>query len=162
VLNDPLRFQQDSPVECEHLGNYVDAFRMRERAPGSRATCLPRTLPLTDPRGSRAGVAWMKLAFFDLTVCPGRASLCLPREECGRTADSLRVTETVRAVPQMGRSELVSEWKAQFGAPPPPKLRVELMRPILVYRIQENAWGLSGPRRKGRIQDLASEANRRS
>jgi hypothetical protein len=61
----------------------------------------------------------------------------------------------------MGRTELVSEWQAQFGALPPPKLRVELMRPVLVYRIQENAYGLSAPRRKGRIQDLAADANRR-
>jgi hypothetical protein len=38
---------------------------------------------------------------------------------------------------------------------------MELMRPILVYRIQENAYGLSAPRRKGSIQDLASDANRR-
>ena len=38
---------------------------------------------------------------------------------------------------------------------------MELMRPVLVYRIQENAFGLSAPRRKGRIEDLASEANRR-
>jgi hypothetical protein len=76
-------------------------------------------------------------------------------------ADSLRVTEKVRSVAQMGRPQLVSEWKAQFGALPPPKLRVELMRPVLVYRIQENAFGLSGPRRRAAIQDLATDANRR-
>jgi hypothetical protein len=76
-------------------------------------------------------------------------------------ADSLRVIEKVRCVAQMGRSELVSEWQAQFGTPPPPKLRVELMRPVLVYRIQENAWGSSALTRKGRIQDLALDANRR-
>lgn len=35
------------------------------------------------------------------------------------------------------------------------------MRPVLVYRIQENAFGLSAPRRKGHIQDLAYDANRR-
>ena len=64
-------------------------------------------------------------------------------------ADSLRVTEQVRGVAQMGRPQLVSEWQAQFGAPPPPKLRVELMRPVLVYRIQENASGTSAPRQKG-------------
>jgi hypothetical protein len=75
--------------------------------------------------------------------------------------DSPGIGEKVRSVAQMGRPELVSEWHAQFGAPPPLKLRVELMRPVLVYRIQENAWGLSGPRRKGRVQDLASEENRR-
>lgn len=36
------------------------------------------------------------------------------------------------------------------------------MRPALVYRIQEKALGLSGPRRKAYVQDLASDANRRS
>ena len=76
-------------------------------------------------------------------------------------ADSLQITEKVRAVGQMGRPELVAEWQAQFGALPPSRLRMELMRPVLVYRIQENAFALSGPTRKGRIQDLASDANRR-
>jgi len=61
----------------------------------------------------------------------------------------------------MGRPELVSEWQAQFGAPPPPKLRMELMRPVLVYRIQENSFGLSAPKRKGLVPVLASDANRR-
>ena len=76
-------------------------------------------------------------------------------------ADSPRITEKVRAVGQMERPELVSEWQAQFGAPPPSRLRMELMRPILVYRIQENAYGLSGSRRKGTIQGLVSDASRR-
>jgi Protein of unknown function (DUF2924) len=76
-------------------------------------------------------------------------------------ADLLGISEKVRAIEGMGRPELVSEWQTQFGAPPPPKLRVELMRPVLVYRIQENAWGVSSPRGKGRVQDLASSANER-
>jgi hypothetical protein len=76
-------------------------------------------------------------------------------------ADSRQITEKVRAVAQMERPELVSEWQGQFGAPPPSRLRMELMRPILVYRIQENAYGLSGSKGKGTIQGLASDANRR-
>lgn len=60
----------------------------------------------------------------------------------------------------MGRPELVAEWQAQFGAPPPSKLRMELMRPVLIYRIQENAYGLPAPKGKNRVHDLASEANR--
>ena len=76
-------------------------------------------------------------------------------------ADSPGIAEKVRAVAQIGRPELVSEWQAQFGAPPPPRLRMELMRPVLVYRIQENAYGLSAPQRKGTIQGLASDGNRR-
>ena len=72
------------------------------------------------------------------------------------------ILEKVRAVARMGRLELVSEWQVQFGAPPPPKLRVELMRPVLVYRIQEKVFARSAPRRNSRIEDLASDANRRS
>jgi hypothetical protein len=79
----------------------------------------------------------------------------------GRAADSLKIAERVHAVAQMGRPQLVAEWQAQFGASPPSRLRMELMRPILVYRIQENAYGLSAPRRKGDIQGFASDANRR-
>jgi hypothetical protein len=78
-----------------------------------------------------------------------------------RIADSERVTEKLQSVGQMGRPELVSEWQVQFGAPPPPKLRVELMRPVLVYRIQEKAFGILAPRRKDSVQDLVI-ANRRS
>ena len=76
-------------------------------------------------------------------------------------ADSEEITEKVRSVARMGRLELASEWQAQFGTLPPPKLRVELMRPVLVYRIQENAWGLSGSKQKARIQGLSSGSNRR-
>jgi Protein of unknown function (DUF2924) len=76
-------------------------------------------------------------------------------------ADSQRTTEKVWAVAQMGRTELVRGWQTQFGAPHPPKLRVELMRPALVYRIQENAFGLSEPRRSGRIHNVPTDANRR-
>jgi Protein of unknown function (DUF2924) len=75
--------------------------------------------------------------------------------------DSLQIAEKVRAVAGMGRPELVSEWQAQFGAPPPPKLRTELMRPVLVYRIQESAFGLSRPKRKGHAQPLPIDTDRR-
>lgn len=35
------------------------------------------------------------------------------------------------------------------------------MQPVLVYRIQENSFGLSAPNPKGSNQDLISDANRR-
>ena len=47
-------------------------------------------------------------------------------------------------LPRMGRPQLVAEWKVQFGTAPNPKLRVEMMRPALAYRMQERAAGLSG------------------
>jgi hypothetical protein len=55
-------------------------------------------------------------------------------------ADLQRVSEKVRSVAEMSRLELAAEWEAQFGAPAPPRLRAELMRPVLIYRIQENAY----------------------
>lgn len=75
--------------------------------------------------------------------------------------DLSEIAEKVRAVSELGRPELVSEWQAQFGAPPPSKLRMELMRPVLVFRIQENAHGLSGTKRKGHVQALPSDTDRR-
>jgi hypothetical protein len=76
-------------------------------------------------------------------------------------ADLQRVSEKVRAVAQMSRMELAAEWEAQFGAPAPAKVRAELMRPVLVYRIQENAYGLSAPRGKSRTRDHTGASNSR-
>jgi hypothetical protein len=61
----------------------------------------------------------------------------------------------------MSRLELAAEWQAQFGAPAPPKLRAELMRPVLIYRIQKNAYGLSAPKGKSRIPDTVASNSRR-
>jgi hypothetical protein len=75
--------------------------------------------------------------------------------------DLQRVSEKVRSIPEMSRVELAAEWQAQFGTPPPPKLRMELMLPVLIYRIQENAYGLSAPKGKSRIEVLVVAANSR-
>jgi hypothetical protein len=61
----------------------------------------------------------------------------------------------------MSRVELAAEWEAQFGVPAPQKLRAELMRPVLIYRIQENAYGLSAPKGKSRTPDTAAANSRR-
>jgi hypothetical protein len=76
-------------------------------------------------------------------------------------ADLQRVSEKVRSIADMSRPELISEWQAQFGAPAPPKLRAELMRPVLIYRIQESADGLPAPKGKGRIPDTVAANSRR-
>jgi hypothetical protein len=56
-------------------------------------------------------------------------------------------------VPNIGREELVARWTLEFGSPPHPKLRIELMRPVLAYRTQENASGLPKQRVRERLQD---------
>ena len=53
------------------------------------------------------------------------------------------ISQLVASIPNMDRPRLVAPWKKQFGNPPHPKLRIELMRPVLAYRIQENAAGLN-------------------
>lgn len=70
--------------------------------------------------------------------------------------DSLCITEKVRSTLGVGVG-MASAIRRTIT----PKLRVELMRPVLVYRIQGNAFGSSTPRRKGQIQDLAANVNRR-
>jgi hypothetical protein len=70
-------------------------------------------------------------------------------------ADLQRISEKVRSIPEMTRVELAAEWEARFGAPAPAKVRAELMRPVLIYRIQENTYGLSAPRGKSRRRDTA-------
>jgi hypothetical protein len=76
-------------------------------------------------------------------------------------ADLQWVSEKVKSIPKMNRLELASEWEAQFGAPAPAKVRAELMRPVLIYRIQENAYGLSAPKGKSRARDAAASKPQR-
>jgi hypothetical protein len=61
----------------------------------------------------------------------------------------------------MSRLELAAEWQVQFGVPPPAKVRAELMRPVLVYRIQENAYGTSAPKGKSGARGFVVDANSR-
>jgi hypothetical protein len=54
----------------------------------------------------------------------------------------------------------VSLWQELFAKPPHPKLRRELMVPILAYRIQENACGGLKLSTRKRLQKLAEEVTR--
>lgn len=44
-------------------------------------------------------------------------------------------------LPSMSRPELQQLWSTLFGRPPHPKLRRQLMIPILAYRAQEKTYG---------------------
>jgi hypothetical protein len=50
----------------------------------------------------------------------------------------LAICEIIDKIPTMGRSELNHQWAHYFANPPNAKLRLELMRPVLAYRIQES------------------------
>jgi hypothetical protein len=61
----------------------------------------------------------------------------------------------IAALPALNKAQLLVIWRENFTKSPPPKLRKELMVPILAYRMQEKEYGgLSHSARK-RLRDIA-------
>lgn len=65
------------------------------------------------------------------------------------------ITELVRRLPTMKRPELVKLWSEGFGRLPHRRLRPELMRPVLAFRIQERAYGGHSAQTLRRLQEIA-------
>ena len=63
----------------------------------------------------------------------------------------------IAALPGLNRSALLKLWGETFPAPPPPKLRKELMVPILAYRIQEVEFGGLSHTARSRLQALIAK-----
>lgn len=55
--------------------------------------------------------------------------------------DKQTIEALIDELPRMGRSRMAELWKEYFGHTPARKLRADLMRPILAYRIQERQRG---------------------
>lgn len=47
------------------------------------------------------------------------------------------LTDRISALPALNKAQLLVLWRENFSKAPPPKLRKELMVPILAYRMQE-------------------------
>jgi hypothetical protein len=58
-------------------------------------------------------------------------------------------------LPKLSKTALRELWKELFNAPPPSKLRRQLMIPILAYRLQEQAFGSLRAASRGRLCQLA-------
>jgi hypothetical protein len=66
------------------------------------------------------------------------------------------VSRKIAELPNLNKAQLLPSWAENFKTPPPPKLRKELMVPILAYRIQEREFGgLSHGARK-RLREIAA------
>jgi len=65
-------------------------------------------------------------------------------------------------VPTLSRVALRDLWKQLFDAPSPPKLRRDLMIPILAYRLQEQAFGSLTAGARGRLRHLSRAFDRNS
>jgi hypothetical protein len=60
-------------------------------------------------------------------------------------------------LPHLRTPKLRALWQELFAKPAHPKLRRDLMIPILAYRIQEKAYGGLKPSTRKRLQKLAEE-----
>jgi Protein of unknown function (DUF2924) len=73
---------------------------------------------------------------------------------------SNEISTKLEALPRLGKTELRVLWQELFGKPGHPKLRREMMIPILAYRIQEKAHGGLKPSTRKRLERLAQELER--
>jgi hypothetical protein len=65
------------------------------------------------------------------------------------------VAQHLAALPQLTKPALYDLWKQLFSASPPPKLRRDLMIPILAFRLQEQAFGSLRARARDRLHQLS-------
>jgi hypothetical protein len=59
------------------------------------------------------------------------------------------------ALPQLSKTALHDLWKQLFNVSPSPKLRRDLMIPILAFRLQEQAFGSLGAKTRDRLHHLS-------
>jgi hypothetical protein len=73
-----------------------------------------------------------------------------------------KYAETLKQLPTMDRTQLQQLWLELFGKPPHPKLRRQLLVPVLAYRIQEKAHGGLKPSTRDYLRKLALQMENRS
>jgi hypothetical protein len=73
---------------------------------------------------------------------------------------STEISTRLEELPGLPKAELRVLWQELFGKPGHPKLRREMMIPILAYRIQEMAYGGLKPSTRKRLEKLARELDR--
>jgi hypothetical protein len=65
------------------------------------------------------------------------------------------LAQKLAELPTLNRAQLLPIWGENFNSPPPPKLRKELLLPILAYRMQEREFGGLSHSARQRLKDLA-------
>jgi hypothetical protein len=68
-----------------------------------------------------------------------------------------RISAAIAQLPAMDRAALLKVWTKTFPTPPPPKLRKELMVPILAYRLQEAQFGGLSHSARMRLETLIAK-----
>src|ERR1700685_1432490 len=77
---------------------------------------------------------------------------------------SIEISTKLQELPRLPKPELLALWQELFAKPAHPRLRRNLMIPILAYRMQERAHGGLKPSTLRRLQKLAAnlEQNRKA
>jgi hypothetical protein len=68
------------------------------------------------------------------------------------------VEQQLAQLPKLSRDELHGLWLENFGKPAHPKLRRQLLIPVLAYRIQERAFGALSPSVRKQLRQVAALA----
>jgi hypothetical protein len=66
-----------------------------------------------------------------------------------------RLSEQIAALPSLNKAQLLAIWAENFSKDPPPKLRKELMVPLLAYRMQEREFGGLSHTARRRLREIA-------
>jgi len=72
------------------------------------------------------------------------------------------IADRLASLPELNKTALCDLWKQLFDASPPPKLRSDLMIPILAHRLQEQAFGPLKPAARTRLRQLSQAFERDS
>ena len=70
---------------------------------------------------------------------------------------SIEIDTKLQELPRLPKPELRALWHELFAKPAHPRLRRNLIIPILAYRIQEQAYGGLKPSTRQRLQRLTAE-----
>ncbi len=83
------------------------------------------------------------------------AGILSKRNDPQKTHMDKNLADRILALPALNKAQLLVIWRENFSKSPPPRLRKELMVPILAYRMQEKEYGgLSHSARK-RLREIA-------
>ena len=71
------------------------------------------------------------------------------------------LSEKIAKLPALNKAQLLPIWAENFKTPPPPKLRKQLMVPILAYRMQEREYGGLSHSARTRLKEIAASLSTR-
>ena len=73
---------------------------------------------------------------------------------------SERLEVEIAALPKMNLAQLQAKWRRDLKQAAPPRVRKQLLVPLLAYKLQEQEYGGLKPDVKRRLRELAASFNR--